>query len=178
MGPIRPVAAAYEEAFRVVMAHRTLLEVAVRSVVRDPELVEDTLSDVALEIARHWDRYDPSRPFAPWARCVARRVAFDNLRRRGLRTALLDEEVLESVAAHMDSWGGEARLESRLQALRQCTEQLPPAGRELVRLRYFENRPHEEIARLTNRTANALYVAYSRLHEALLECVRKKLEWA
>lgn len=168
----------YEEAFRQVVAHRTMLEAFVQAIVRDPSLAEDTLSDVTVEIVRHWDGFDNARPFAPWARGVARRVASDNLRRRGKQPLLLESEVLESVGRQMDALGNESRLEVRLRALRQCTKHLTETSQELIRLRYFENRPYEDIARLVKRSMNALYVAYNRIHQALSECVHRSLEHA
>src|SRR5947207_9934740 len=69
----------HEEAFRQVLAHRTMLKAYVQAIVRDPSLAEDTFSDVTLEIARSWGRFDASRPFERWARGIARRVALANL---------------------------------------------------------------------------------------------------
>src|SRR5439155_6307807 len=94
---IDPEITASEEAFRQVIAHWTMLNAYVRSIVHNPHLTEDTLSDVAIAIARSWPRYDPSRPFGPWSRTIARRVALENLARRGLRPVLLDESALEAL---------------------------------------------------------------------------------
>jgi len=165
-----------EEAFRQVVAHRTMLEAYVQAIIRDPSVADDILSDVILEIVRNWESYDKTRPFAPWARGVARRVAADGLRARGQQPVLLENEVLESIGGQLDAMGNESRLNLRLRALNQCTEHLTGTHRQLIRLRYFENRPYEEIARTVKRSVNALYVAFNRIHEALIDCVHKRLE--
>jgi hypothetical protein len=64
----------------------------VHAIVRDPFLAEDTFSDVTLEIARSWDRFDPTRPFEPWARGLARRVALANLRKHNRPVRGLDAD--------------------------------------------------------------------------------------
>jgi RNA polymerase sigma-70 factor (ECF subfamily) len=164
-----------EEAFRRVIANRTMLRAYVYAIVRDQELAEDALSDVAVEIARSWGSYDPSRPFAPWARGVARRVALANLRRRRAGPVLLKDEALDAVGAEIDGMGDEARLETRKDLLRGCLEGLSETNRSLVRMRYFEDRSYAEISRAVKRSVAALYMAFSRIHAALFECIEGRL---
>ena len=51
-----PSALPHEDAFRHVLAHRTMLKACVQAIVRNPTLAEDTFSDVTLEIVRAWPR--------------------------------------------------------------------------------------------------------------------------
>src|SRR5258707_163806 len=81
----RPSLESHEEAFRAVLANGPILNAYLRAIVRNPHLLEDTLSDVALAIARSWPNYDKARPFGPWARSIARRVAIENLTKHGIR---------------------------------------------------------------------------------------------
>ena len=173
---IDPEITASEEAFRQVIAHWTMLNAYVRSIVHNPHLTEDTLSDVAIAIARSWPRYDPSRPFGPWSRTIARRVALENLARRGLRPVLLDESALEALGAEVEALSDESLVELRARALQRCTEKLPEGSRKLVRLRYFENLNYKEISETVEWSVDALYVAFNRIHKALSDCVRRHLE--
>ncbi|MFH1023800.1 MAG: sigma factor-like helix-turn-helix DNA-binding protein, partial [Planctomycetota bacterium] len=109
-----------------------------------------------------------------WARGVARRVALANLRKRSALPKLLDTEMLDAVGAEMDALGDQKDLENRKQILRRCLDQLSEFGRRLVQLRYFENRSYPEIAEVLKRNANSLYVAFNRIHGALLVCVRRQ----
>jgi RNA polymerase sigma-70 factor (ECF subfamily) len=146
--------------------------------VRDPHLAEDVISETALEIVRSWNKYDRSRPFPQWARGVARHIALKNLRKRNREPLLFDPEVLESVGKYIDSMGDEARLEERKRVLHECMQKLPLVNQQLIRLRYFENRRYEEIAGLLKRNVPALYMAFTRIHEVLLKCVQKNVEFA
>lgn len=168
----------YEEAFRQVLAHRTMLKAYVQVIVRDPVLAEDIFSEVTIAIVRVWKRFDQTRSFEKWARGVARLVALTELRKRGREPVVLDEATLEGIGGDLDACGDEVELGARKEALQQCLEKLSPANRELIRLRYFEDQSYADIARLSGRTVGALYAALSRLHTVLLECVRHNLRRA
>ena len=165
----------HEEAFRHVLAHRTMLKAYVQAIVRDPVVAEDTFSEVTLEIVRVWDRFDSSRPFEPWARGLARRVALTKLRQRQREPETFDEAVLENLGEALDDAGCEAELSLRKDALLACLEKLPAPSRRLIELRYFENVAYEEIARTLHRTVGALYAAVSRIQVLLRDCVERTL---
>jgi RNA polymerase sigma-70 factor, ECF subfamily len=166
----------HEQAFRVFMAHQAMLHAYVGAIVREPALAEDTLSDVAIELARSWTQYDQSRPFPLWARGVARRVALANLRKWKRAAAPLDEDALEALGTRIEALTRDDLSDQRGRALASCLEGVGAAGRKLLRLRYVDDLQHAEIAVRTGRTTNALYVAFHRLHGALAECIRKRLE--
>ena len=171
-----PTVATHEEAFREILANWAMLNAYLRAIVRNPQLFEDTLSDVALAIARSWPTYDKARPFGPWARAIARRVALENLSRNGMKPVLLGPGALEALGAELEALGDSVGVEARIRALKQCTEKLSEGSQELVRLRYFENRSYKEIAESVHWTVDALYVAFNRIHKALSECVQRRLE--
>src|ERR1051325_5258497 len=129
----------YEEAFRQILAHRTMLKAYLQAIVHDPVLAEDIFSEVTIQIARSWEQFDSSRPFEFWARGVARRIALAQLRKRGREPVALDEEVLENIGVELDQFGSEVELGARKEALQQCLEKLPPASRQLIESRYFQN---------------------------------------
>lgn len=164
-----------DEAFLKVLAHHTMLRAYIFAIVREPHLAEDTLSDTTLAIVHAWERFDARQPFGPWARGIARRVALANLRKSRRGGVELDADVLEAVGAQLDAFGGETDLEERRQALRGCVEQLPEHSRELVQWRYFDEQSYDEIVRRSGRNIAALYKAFSRIHEALGDCVKSKL---
>lgn len=144
-----------DEAFLRVLAHRTMLKIHILCIVRDAHLAEDTLSDATLAIIRSWHKYDPAKPFEPWARGVARNVALANLRKHQRATVTLDESVLESLGTALDAAGGEAELEEKKQRLRACLAKLPQHSRELVQWRYFDDEPCADTVVLGESHASA-----------------------
>ena len=162
----------HDEAFVQVLAHRTMLKAYILDIVHDPHLAEDTLSDTTLAIARSWEKFDRRLSFAPWARGIARRVALANLRKVSRSVAALDDDVMESLGAEFDALCDEEAQERMRQQLNHCLDQLPQRSRELVQLRYFENVTYPEMASRTGRSMAALYMAFTRIHGVLADCVK------
>lgn len=165
-----------EEAFRKVLSHRTMLLSYIWAIVRDRGLLEDTFGDVTIEIARSWSSYDVSRPFEPWARGVARRVALANVRKSKNKHAVLDTDVLENIGAEVDSMGGRDWLNRRREALKKCMGKLSGFRKKLVHLRYSANLSYGEISSAVKRSVSALYTAFTRIHSALGKCVKKEMD--
>jgi RNA polymerase sigma-70 factor (ECF subfamily) len=160
-------------AFAQFFTHRTMLRAYLRAMLRDVDLVDDTLSDVAIEVVRCWGAYDPALPFGPWARGMARRLALKRLRGRRRVELGLPDDVLESLGEAMDQIGDRVSAEAQKRQLRRCLEGLSGRNRELIRLRYFEEQRLEVIAGQAQRSMGALYTAFSRIHAALLRCMEK-----
>jgi len=168
----------HEEAFRHFMQHRTMLAAYLRAIVHERSLAEEVLTDVSLEITRSWQRYDPARSFAAWARGLARRVALTRLRAENRQPALLEPDVLEIVGADLETFGDQARLEERKRLLEECVGKLSEPHQRLLQMRYFQDLTYDHIAQKLRRTVEALYTAFSRIHKALRECVERKQESA
>lgn len=151
-----------------------MLLATVKAIVRDPHRAEDTFSDVTLEIVRCWNSFDQSRPFGPWARGLARRVALANLRKAGREITTLDAEVIELLGSEMEHRGGESLFEQYKTRLGECLEKLSENARRLVRQRYFEQRSYLELAAGENRSVGSLYVAFTRIHQSLARCLKRQ----
>ena len=160
-------------AFEQFFAHRPMLRAYIFAIARDSTFVDDVLSDVAVEVARSWHSYDPSLPFAPWVRVIARRVTQKKLARRRRWEVGFPDDLLESLGAARDEASPENGIEGQTHQLHSCIDSLPPRTQELVRLRYFEELDLDVIARKVGRTMGALYTAYSRIHAALLRCMER-----
>lgn len=164
----------YEDAFRHVLSHRTMLLATVKAIVRNPHLAEDTFSDVTLEIVRCWQKFDQTRPFGPWARGLARRVALANLRKAGREITSLDTEVLELLGTDLEHKGGETLFEEYKTRLGECLGKLSESARRLVHQRYFEERSYIDLAAGENKSIGSLYVAFTRIHQLLARCLKRQ----
>lgn len=123
--------------------HRDFVFRSALSQVGDRELAEDITGQVFLEAIQGIHRFrDRGTPFSAWLLTIARHRSLDALRkrRRDERTPLL----LESHEAAADS--------SVLEALSLLT----PEQREVIHLRFVEDLPIEQVARMTGRNAGAV----------------------
>jgi RNA polymerase sigma-70 factor (ECF subfamily) len=64
---------------------------------------------------------------------------------------------------------------SSVAALEHCISKLTPRAQELVQLRYHEDLSGQHIAERLRKPLNTIYVAISRIHRTLAECVRSEL---
>lgn len=133
----------------------------------------DVLQQTAIALWKAIDKYDPSRPFVPWARGFALNAARTFLRANTRRNRLKDEDVmnlLENRRVEMSS-----RLDSRREHLADCLSRLPDEQLELVRGYYFEEEQVETLARRFSRGKEAVYKSLQRIRQALHECIERKL---
>ncbi len=173
---MKPNRSPREEVVRLVMAHRTMIATHVNCMIRDPILAEDTFQDAIVAILESWDRYDPSRSFASWARGIAHNVALATLREQARQPYALSAEALESVVEKSLTFGSEPELEMLQEALVGCVQQLSPGHQALVRLRYYENRSYAEISCLVGKSVKTLYVTCRRLRTLLWNCIQRERE--
>ncbi len=164
------------EALRLVMSHRPMLKSFVRILVRDRDLAEEALTDACVAILASYGQYDRRSPFIPWARAIARNVARTKVRAAKREHPLLDAENIEGMADDVEDIETEPGVALRREALDSCLEKLPPRHRRLIRLRYFDKRPYDDMSRLAGKTVGALYAVFSRLHSSLGLCIVRTME--
>ena len=160
-----------ERAVELLLSHRGMLLGYITSIVRDADLAEDVLQNVAVVVLKKAAAVQDDRQFPAWARRVARLEALTALRQRRRSPELLDGAVLDLLEGHwaVTDWpAAPAR-----KALRGCVERLSPYARQLITLRYVEGLPSRAVAERMNRPVNTVHVALSRTYKLLAECVRR-----
>jgi len=119
-------------------------------IVLDPSQTLDCVQEVWLKVFGSLDRFRCRRSFAAWLNSVAANTAIDHYRRskrRGNRLDIDDPEV-ESLAA--DEPAGEQQLDDRLlrQRIQEALEEISVSQRTAFVLRYYEDMPLPQIARI------------------------------
>ena len=121
------------------------------------EEVRDVIQDSFLAAFRALRGLDPGRPFFPWFYVILRNRCLSILRKRR-RERPLDECCV--AAAEED-----ARPE--IEELRRALSRMPVEEREILVLKYIDNRPYSEIAEMLGvppgTVASRLHAARSRL---------------
>jgi RNA polymerase sigma factor (sigma-70 family) len=166
---------ANEEAVRLVFAHRPELMSYIRCIIPNPAQAEDTFSDMTVAIMNSWEHYNPERSFKSWARGVARRIAFTNLRKAALRDGPFTDDVLEDIAAEVDCVSEQSRFDLRKAALPGCMQRLRQCHQEFIQWRYYDDRSLQEISRRVGKSVGSVCVVFHRLHKLLEICINKKL---
>jgi len=135
---------------------------------------EDVLQEVALEVARRYDDYDPTRPFPPWALWIAKIKTADFFRRVYRDRHLLVGDALEPLAEA--ACRASLKLEDQSDALEECLKTLSPKNRKLIKLRYREGLSPADIAEKMDTSSGTVRVLLHRIRTALGKCIESRLQ--
>ncbi len=161
----------------LVREHAEMLTVYLRCVVRDPAVVDDLFQETMLTAWKTLDRFDRSRPFAPWLRGIAGKLVLAHRRRMARSLRLCDEQFLEHLETRhvaLNRMPGDT-LDDKLDGLRECLELLPERYREAVHLRYTEGLQGAGLAERLAISGEALKKRLQRGRARLLDCLERKL---
>lgn len=152
----------------------------IRSLVRDPGLVDDVFQETLLTAWKRFDDFDQSRPLGPWLRGIALNHVRNAARRRAKDihyftdaiTEAIDHSFTEIESLDGDSWEG------KLQALGACLNALPDASRHLIDLRYRSLQTATQISEQLTIPALTIRKRLQRIREVVADCLRRKLSEA
>lgn len=153
--------AGFEALFR---AHQTEVYAWIVRMVRDPGAAEDLTVETFWRVWKHRASYDPSRPFQPWVRRIASRVALDHLRHAPRLV-----EIERTPATRDAPWAEQHQLQAKLEA---AIHSLPAKLQAVAVLSLVEEEPVDEIARAFDIPAATVKTRRARA----IQLLRRKLE--
>jgi RNA polymerase sigma factor (sigma-70 family) len=163
-----------EQLMAVLLRDREALFSFCWSILRDDELAEEVFQEVCTLAVQKNATIADELHLAGWLRQAARRKAFESRRARAGEPQLLDNELLDLLEADWRRWD-ETPSAALMDSLRQCTDRLGDAARQIIDLRYGQGLKSGEIARRLNRHTETVYVALSRIHAKLAKCIRSRV---
>ncbi|MDC3986111.1 sigma-70 family RNA polymerase sigma factor [Polyangium jinanense] len=110
-----------------------------------PEDVEDLTQEVLSAAVRYSESFDPTKPLSPWLRRIARNIAIQYFKAKGdwASTEAVEEPAAQSETPERDAFDREM-----VRTLAEVFEELTPAERELLTLRFRDERSTKDIAAL------------------------------
>lgn len=140
----------------LVRRHQPGVSRFVARYLRSKEDGDEVVQETFLRAWAQIERFRPDSNFAAWVLTIARFLCMARLKdaQRHPPPASLGEANEPSASP----------LPENLEALRKACDRLPPAQREVVALRFFDNLDYRSIAQITGDSEVALR---SRLHDAL-----------
>lgn len=135
---------------------------------------EDLLGQVAVAVARDFDRYDESQPFVRWAIGIARNRVLNHRRQYAMSKIVFSQETIEALAKAVPV---EPTKQSEFKAvLRQCMEKLQKQAHKVITLRYQDDLRPRTIADELGTTPNAVSILLHRTRKTLSACVQNQME--
>lgn len=155
------------------LAIQTSLYRYVCAVAPVPQDARDIVQETALELWKHDGRYDPTRPFLPWALRVARNKARQHAEKSGRFPRLLEDEALLDLIASEQA-ETEPALEERQVHLKDCLESLRPDHARLIQGYYWQGNNITELADNHKTSIEGAYKRLQRIRAILLKCVLRR----
>jgi RNA polymerase sigma-70 factor (ECF subfamily) len=159
-----------DEVLKEFVKHRSRLFALVLSIVRNFDVAEEVLQEVAVVVCDQWNEFRPGTNFVAWAARIARNKIY-TISRAARREVLLSPEAVDSL---IEASAAESRA-GWLEAVQKCLEGLEKGAREVLELRYGRDLGGRDIAERLKSTTTAVHMALSRARVALARCVEGRL---
>jgi RNA polymerase sigma-70 factor, ECF subfamily len=168
----------HEQFLREFMAHAMVLRSFVRSLVPTVQDADEIMQDVAIVLWKRYGECPDGVEFRRWAFGVAKFkvLSWRRDRQRERRRPVIDEHIVELLAADAESDSHIERLAAQRDALHDCLERLSPEKRDFISQAYTAGASIEELARAVGQTAMTFYKRLHRLRMALVTCTRAALQ--
>lgn len=143
------------------------------SLVHDTHAADDLMQDLAERMWLKFADYDERRPFVAWGMGFARLLVKEWYRKQKRQPLQLDEQMIDMLADEASD--RLAQQDERVDALRSCIEKLTERQRDVLRMRYQEEKPIKLIATEWNRSQVAVYKMLKQIHFGLLACISETM---
>lgn len=131
---------------------------------------EDVFQNTSVVLWEKFDTYERGTNFLAWACRIAYFEALYD-RRKTSRVKTLSDAAWQALAT--DALTTVDDKHENEEALAECLARLKPADRQLLQQRYFSQQSVAEIAAASSKSVHAIYRALSRIHDALMQCMRR-----
>jgi RNA polymerase sigma-70 factor (ECF subfamily) len=158
---------------RLLTRHQEELFRYIFTLLPHEEDARDVLQETSVALSRKFAEYDPARPFLAWAYGFAHVQVLKQRERNHRGRRHLKLELVERLACERQQH--EPVLQARLQALEHCLQKLPPDDQQLIRQRYEQQIPVEELVRQGGLSRRTLFRKLDRIRRQLYLCISRSV---
>ncbi|MBF0196186.1 MAG: sigma-70 family RNA polymerase sigma factor [Planctomycetes bacterium] len=160
---------------KLFLKHENALRAFARSLLPDWSSVDDVLQESSLVMWEKLDQLHSEDGFLPWGKVIVRFKSMNYLQKLKSHKKVFGSKLLDLLADEATMISDQGMSEHR-DALEQCLEDFSPKDKELVFAPYRNRGGIKHIAKILQKTENALYKKMGRLRESLALCIRGKVE--
>ncbi|NUM25843.1 MAG: sigma-70 family RNA polymerase sigma factor [Candidatus Buchananbacteria bacterium] len=143
-----------------------------------PDEAHDLLQEVFIKVYKNLNGYDPSLKFSSWIYRITRNHVISNYRKIKNKPQVLswevDEESLSSLTAEINIEKSTDQALLREQ-LAESLEKLKPKYREVLILRYFEEKSYDEISDIIKKPRGTVGTLINRAKTQLQAIYQPKI---
>lgn len=145
----------------------------------DRELAEDIFQEAMIKVYRNLNGYNPKWPFSGWIYRIVRNEAFNQLRRRKMQNTVSLDETDQSGLSLLQLLADEEDVKKNAESretsaeVRRLLAQLRQDYREILILRYLEERDYNEISFILHKPLGTVGVLLQRAKTAFRQLAEK-----
>ena len=132
---------------------------------------DDIMQDVAVTLWEKFDQFQPGTNFAAWAITITRYKVLDFIRKNRNDRILFSTKTIEMLDDHTS--GDKQNKEAIKDILEKCISKLSENDRGLLQMRYSMDITIKMLAGRIGRSVHGLYSSLARIHNMLVDCVRR-----
>ncbi len=155
------------------MSHQKSLYAYILASVHNYADANDILQETATVMWQKFGEFNKGTSFMGWGITISRNLIKKYYNRRKRSRIQFNEPLFEKITETMEKHV--EKIDSRVGALKQCTQKLSETGRMLIDLRYNRGMAVKAIANHLNKSVQGMYKAMARLQNALQKCIEKEL---
>jgi RNA polymerase sigma-70 factor, ECF subfamily len=130
----------------------------------DHQLAEDAAQEAFARALVHLRRLKTPEKFAPWLAQICRNVAIDMGRMRRRTTGVEESSAVQD----------EPERDSPVEAVRRAIDDLPKSMREVLILRYYDERSYEQISAVLGLSKSAINGLLTRAKRKIAKSLRRQ----
>ena len=158
------------------LSSRHSLMAMIVGLTRNPHVAEDIFQEVWIKLAEAVERGVEIRDTPKWCRGVAKNLILHYWRDARNSKVIISEKFIELAETAFNEQDDDQELwGQRRQALEQCVRDLPDHSREILKLKYDQDRDMAAVAQLLQKSVASVKMTLCRLRQLLSDCVTKKL---
>jgi RNA polymerase sigma-70 factor (ECF subfamily) len=131
---------------RVIEACHVPVRALLMAMIQDRDEADDLAQQTFVFAYQRLGDYQPNTRFLAWVKAIARNHALDHLKRRADRREGLERYLRSEIARRAGEMLGGA-LDTRLECLQQCVQELPELQRSFLRQAHDRTSSIDDLAR-------------------------------
>ena len=140
------------------------------------EDIEDIVQEVFMKVYKGLNNFNGDLTFSTWIYQISRNATIDAIRKKQVRpqsAQLDDNEMLKIFKANIDI-RNELEVKEHLQEIKGIIEKLPYKYKEVMILRFLEEKNYEEIMDIVRKPKGTVAALIARGRKMLIEEIKEK----
>lgn len=128
--------------------YKLIVHNTIYNMIKNTEITEDLTSDVFIKLFKNIEKYKENISFKSWVKTMATNLTIDYIRRSNTKNTINtidDDESKITITDHKNPESDVIRIESCIE-VKESLKKLSPLYKDVLYLRYYENKSYEEIA--------------------------------